>query len=164
MITYRPARLSDLPAIREIYNEAVLNGTATFDTELRSAERQEEWFRAHGSNHPVLVAESEGTVAGWASLSPWSERKAYDRTVEVSVYVHHSHRGKGLGSRLLELVTLEGEKCGNHTILSRITEGNEISIHLHEKNGYRIVGTLKECGFKFGRYLDVVLMQKVFSS
>jgi phosphinothricin acetyltransferase len=164
MVTYRPARISDLPAIREIYNEAVLNGTATFDTELRSTERQEEWFRAHGSNHPVLVAELEDTVAGWASLSPWSERKAYDRTVEVSVYVHHSHRGKGIGSRLLELVTLEGEKCGNHTILSRITEGNEVSIHLHEKNGYRIVGTLKECGFKFGRYLDVVLMQKVFSS
>lgn len=162
MLTFRPAVDSDLSAIREIYNEAVLNGTATFDTELRSEEKQLEWFRAHREPHPVLVADENGTVVGWASLSPWSDRKAYERTVEVSVYIHHSHRGKGIGSKLLELVTLEGEKCGNHTVLSRITQGNEISIHLHEKLGYEKVGVLKECGFKFGRYLDVMIMQKVF--
>jgi L-amino acid N-acyltransferase YncA len=162
VINYRPATLSDQAAILDIYNEAVLNGTATFDTEARSEEKQLEWFRNHRSNHPVLVAERDKEVVGWASLSPWSDRCAYDLTVEVSVYVHKDHRGNGIGSQLLELITLEGKKCGNHTVLSRITQGNEVSVHLHEKFGYRTVGTLKECGFKFGRYLDVVIMQLVY--
>ena len=109
-----------------------------------------------------MVAEQEGTITGWASLSPYSERAAYDRTVEVSVYVHKDYRGNGIGSQLLELITLQGKECGNHTVISRITQGNAISVHLHEKFGYRIVGTLKECGFKFGSYLDVIILQLVY--
>ena len=162
MTTYRPATEADQPAILDIYNESVLNGTSTFDTEPRTMERQMVWFRNHKHNHPVMVAEQQGMVVGWASMSPWSDRSAYDQTVEVSVYVHRDHRGNGIGGSLLEMVTLEGKKCGNHTVISRITQGNEVSVHLHEKYGYRIVGTLKECGFKFGRYLDVVMMQLVY--
>ena len=159
MITYRPATHHDQTAILDIYNEAVLNTTATFDTEERTMEKQLLWFASHRERHPVLVAEELGQVIGWASLSPWSERSAYDASVEVSVYVHNDHRGKGIGSRLLELITLAGKEAGNHTVISRITSGNEVSIHLHEKLGYRIVGTLKEVGLKFGRYLDVVILQ-----
>jgi len=162
MIQIRPATASDQPAIMEIYNDAVLHTTATFDTEPRTVEKQAEWFAKHKKNHPVMVAEQEGRVIGWASLSPWSDRCAYDTTVEVSVYVQADSRGKGIGKRLLEMITLEGRKVNNHTVLSRITQGNEVSIHLHELLGYQHVGVMKEVGFKFGRFLDVHVMQYIY--
>src|SRR2546423_1596625 len=131
MITIRPATEKDQQRIMEIYNDAVLNLTATFDTEPRTMEKQMEWFAGHKKNHPVAVAVMDDRVIGWASLSPWSDRCAYDSTVEVSVYVDQNNRGQGIGGKLLEWVTLEGKKLGNHTVLSRIVEGNEISIHIH---------------------------------
>ena len=162
MFSIRPATEKDQQAIMEIYNEAVENTTATFDTEKRSIEKQMEWFKKHKNNHPIVVGEEEGIVQGWASLSPWSDRKAYDGTVEVSVYVHRNQRGKGIGKKLLEIITLEGKRVNNHTILSRISAGNEISIHIHEQIGYRHIGIMKEAGMKFGRYIDVHMMQYLF--
>ena len=158
----RPATLQDQPGILTIYNESVLNSTATFDTDPRTPEKQVEWFNRHKANHPVLVAEENGQIAGWASLSPWSDRCAYDSTVEVSVYLAPEQRGKGLGFQLLQLVTEAGRKAGNHTVISRISSDNLASIRIHEKAGYSMVGTMKEVGFKFGRFLDVVMMQIVF--
>jgi L-amino acid N-acyltransferase YncA len=162
MISIRNASLEDQKVILDIYNEAVENTTATFDTDVRSYEKQLSWFASHKKNHPVIVAEIENHVVGWASLSPWSDRCAYETTVEVSVYVHKDFRTRGIGSKLLEWVTLEGKKVGNHTVLSRITQGNESSIHIHEKFGYRHVGVMKEVGFKFGNFLDVHMMQLVY--
>ena len=162
MLTIRPATEKDQEAIMDIYNEAVENTTATFDTEKRTAEKQFAWFRNHKHNHPVIVAEENGIITGWASLSAWSERCAYDGTVEVSVYIHHEHRGKGIGKKLLELITLEGKKVKNHSVISRISEGNEISIHIHEQLGYRHIGVMKEAGMKFGKYIDVYLMQYLY--
>ena len=159
MLTIRPATEKDQFAILDIYNEAVENTTATFDTEQRTAENQMLWFKKHKNNHPVIIGEEDDIIKGWASLSPWSDRKAYDRTVEVSVYVHHDHRGKGIGKKLLEIITLEGKKVNNHTIISRISAGNEISIHIHEQIGYRHIGVMKEAGMKFGKYIDVYFMQ-----
>lgn len=158
----RPATLQDQPGILTIYNESVLNSTATFDTDPRTPEKQVEWFNRHKANHPVLVAEENGQIAGWASLSPWSDRCAYDSTVEVSVYLAPEQRGKGLGFQLLQQVTEAGRKAGNHTVISRISSDNLASIRIHEKAGYSTVGTMKEVGFKFGRFLDVVMMQIVF--
>ena len=162
MLSIRPALEKDQQAIMEIYNEAVENTTATFDTEKRSIVNQMEWFRKHKHNHPVIVGEENGMIKGWASLSPWSDRKAYDGTVEVSVYVHHDHRGKGIGKKLLEIITLEGKREKNHMIISRISAGNEISIHIHEQLGYRHIGVMKEAGIKFGRLIDVNMMQYIF--
>jgi len=122
-----------------------------------------EWYNNHKENHPVFVAEENKTIVGWASLSPYSDRCAYDTTVEVSVYIHHDHRGKKIGSQLLEVTTLEGEKVKNHTVISRISSDNLSSIHIHEKIGYKHVGTLKEVGYKFGKLLDVTIMQYLFS-
>jgi L-amino acid N-acyltransferase YncA len=162
MVHIRPASNHDQQFILEIYNDAVLNTTATFETEPRTLEKQMEWFAKHKKNHPVLVAEKENKVIGWASLSPWSDRCAYDTTVEVSVYIHKDFRGQGIGKKLLDIVTLEGKKVNNHTVISRITQGNEISIHIHEQFGYKHVGILKEVGFKFGQFLDVHIMQLVY--
>jgi len=80
----------------------------------------------------------------------------------VSIYIHKDFRGKGTGIKLLKIITLEGEKLGNHTIISRITGGNDVSLHIHEKLGYRHIGVMEEVGFKFGKYQDVYMMQYVF--
>ena len=162
MLNIRPANLSDLPSITEIYNEAIINTTATFDTEIKSHEEQIIWFEKHGPSFPVLVAEYENKVVGWASLSRWSDRCAYDSTAEVSFYVSPDFQGRGIGRQLLEIITLEGKKAGLHSILSRISEGSMASIHLHESLNYRHVGVLKEVGRKFGKLLDVYMMQIVF--
>jgi L-amino acid N-acyltransferase YncA len=162
MISIRPATIHDQKSIMDIYNEAVRNTTATFDTEERSIEQQLRWFEKHKSNHPVLIAEENSAIIGWASLSAWSDRSAYDGTVEVSVYVHHEHRNKGIGKKLLEVVTWEGEKVKNHSVISRISGGNEISIHIHEAIGYKHIGIMKEAGMKFGKYIDVYMMQLLY--
>jgi L-amino acid N-acyltransferase len=163
MLTIRQAIENDMSAVADIYNDAILNTTATFDTETKSLENRIQWLNQHSSMNPVIVGEIEGVVVGWASLSKWSERSAYDTTAEVSVYVHKDFRDRGFGRKLLEVITLEGEKAGLHTILSRITQGNEKSIHLHELFGYEHIGVLKEVGMKFGQFLDVHMMQKVFA-
>jgi phosphinothricin acetyltransferase len=162
MITIRPAQPADVPFITEIYNEAIVNTTATFDTELKTETDRMIWLEAHDEMHPVLVAELNGRVIGWASLSRWSERAAYDTTAEVSLYVHKDFRNQGIGKKLLEVLTLEGEKAGLHTLLARITEGNDKSVYLHEVFGFENVGTLKEVGKKFGKFLDVRILQKVY--
>ncbi|MEO8146125.1 MAG: N-acetyltransferase family protein [Bacteroidia bacterium] len=162
MLNIRPATINDLPEITEIYNEAVLNTTATFDTEPKTLDDRKQWFAGHTDRHPIAVATIEDKIVGWASLSRWSDRCAYDTTVEVSVYVEKDYRGRGIGKQLMEVITLEGKKTGAHNIISRITSGNEKSIHIHELLGYEHVGVLKEVGKKFGDYLNVHIMQKVF--
>lgn len=162
MLMIRPATEKDVPAITEIYNDAILNSVATFDTELKTVEDRLQWLNNHDTMHPVIVAESDGKVLGWASLSRWSERAAYDTTAEVSLYVDKDYRNQGIGKRLLEMLTLEGKTVGLHSLIARITEGNEKSFYLHELFGFEDVGTLKEIGKKFGNYLDVRIMQKIY--
>ncbi len=162
MLTIRPATLADLPAITEIYNEAILKTTATFDTEPKTLEEQKIWFAEHGSKYPILVAEQEGFWVGWASLSKWSDRCAYSDTAEISLYVRHEHQGKGIGRKLLEAIVAQGQKEGLHTVIARIAEASEASIHLHKSVGFEHIGTMKEVGRKFGKLLDVYLMQKVY--
>lgn len=162
MLQIRPATEKDIAAITDIYNDAILNTTATFDTEQKTIDERLVWFRNHDANHPVIVAEMKGDVIGWASLSKWSDRCAYDSTAEVSVYVHKNFRDQGIGKKLLEVITIEGKERGLHTLISRISEGNEKSIYLHERLGFVTIGTLKEVGKKFGKLLDVHMLQKVY--
>ncbi len=158
----RRATLEDLNDITEIYNDAVLRTDATFDNEPKTQEQQLSWFRGHDSRHPILVAEVEGRVAGWASLSEWSIRCAYADTAELSVYIEEGSRGRGIGTQLMMAVMDAGRECGLHTVLSRITEGNSISIRLHEAAGFDNVGTMREVGLKFGKLLDVRIMQFMY--
>ena len=163
MLQIRIAVESDLVEITEIYNEAILNTTGTFDTEIKNVAEQEGWFKNREYEHPVLVAEIEGVIAGWASLNKYSDRFAYRQTAENSLYIKKAYQGQGVGKALLKSVLEEGQKRGLHTVLARITEGNEVSIRLHESEGFVLVGTMKEVGKKFDRLLDVHLLQKVFS-
>lgn len=161
MLLIRSAAIDDIQAITEIYNEAILNTVATFDTVSKTIEEQKTWFLSHDEHHPVIIAELDKKIIGWASLSRWSGRCAYDSTAEISFYVHHQCRGRGFGKTLLEAITKEAKKIGMHTVLARITAGNDVSVYLHKAQGYEHIGTLKEVGKKFGKLLDVHLMQKI---
>jgi len=157
----RQATLEDVPSILDIYNEAIANTVATFDTVPRTLAQQEDWFAQHGDAYPVMVAEIGGVIAGWSALNRYSDRLAYARTSELSMYIREDYRGRGIGRRLLEVMLREGKQAGLHTVLSRIEESNEASLHLHRAYGFETVGTMREVGVKFGRLLNVVLMQKM---
>jgi len=160
-VTIRRAELADAPAIADIYNEAILTTTATFDTEPKSVDERAKWLQSHDERHPVLVAVVDGKVVGWVSLTRWSERPAYDDTAETSFYVHSTHRGRGIGRKLKEAMIDQARQLGYHTLIARIAEGSGVSVHLNESAGFVHVGTLKEVGRKFGRLLDVHIMQKI---
>ncbi len=160
MIHIRPATIADVPAITDIYNDAVMNTTGTFDTEVKMVEERKQWFTERDSRFIILVAEQGGQVIGYLSLNKWSERKAYDITAEVSFYVKDEHRGRGIGKLLLSTAINMASETELHSLISRITEGNENSIHLHKLNGFDVIGVMKEAGIKFGKLHDVTLMQK----
>ena len=158
----RKARAEDVPVITEIYNDTIAHTVATFDTEQKTLEEQREWFDGHGARYPILVALLEGEVVGWASLSSWSDRCAYADTVEISVYVQDGFRGRGVGKELTGRVLQAGREAGLHTVLARIESGNAESIHIFKKFGFEHVGVVREVGFKFGRLLDVSIMQLIY--
>jgi L-amino acid N-acyltransferase YncA len=162
MVEIRDARRDDLPVITAIYNEAIEKTVATFDTKPKTQEEQQEWFMAHGTRNPIVVAEESGVVIGWASLTRWSDRCAYADTAEISLYVKEQHQGKGIGRMLGKELLDRGKRAGLHTVIARISEGNEASVHLHQAMGFRHIGVMKEVGRKFGRLLDVHLMQLLY--
>ncbi|MBN1163165.1 MAG: N-acetyltransferase [Candidatus Krumholzibacteriota bacterium] len=163
-MTVRRAVLEDIKDITEIYNHSILNDVATFDTEPQTVAEREAWFRKHGPRHPVMVGELEGRVIGWAALSSYSERRAYADLAEISLYLERNYRGRGYGKRILEGILEEGKRAGLHSLVARITDGNETSIHLFSEAGFVPVGILKEAGRKFGRLLDVHIMQKIYEA
>ena len=158
----RPATEADVADIARIYNQAVEHTTATFDTEPQSAETRLAWLRSHGDpRHPVLVAELDGEVVGWASLSPWSDRCAYAASVEASTYVDEAHIGQGIGTRLSETILEAGRAAGVHAVLARICTENFASIRMSKQLGFTDVGVLHEVGHKFDRWLDVMMLEKL---
>ena len=161
IVQIRRGGCDDLPAITDIYNEAILTTTATFDTEPKTLEERLQWFQAHDERHPVLVAILGEKVVGWASLSRWSDRCAYDDTGETSFYVKSEFRGQGVGRRLKDAIIEEAHRLRFHTLIARVAEGSGASSHLNESAGFVRVGTLREVGRKFGRLLDVHIMQKM---
>ena len=112
MVKIKRARIRDLSAITKIYNDAIINTKATFDSQPKTRAEQKAWFNSHDSKHPVLVAEIGGNVIGWASLSDWSDRCAYSDTAELSIYIDKEHRGEGIGKKLLSAILKQGKKVG----------------------------------------------------
>lgn len=161
IIIIRRARKEDLSRITEIYNEAVLHSVATLDTFLRDKRGSEKWYKEHNENYPILVAEGDSDILGWISLSRWSDKLGYNPTVEISIYVDKEYRDKGIGKRLFEKGIQLGKSLNYHTIISRIAGDNEKSIYLHKKYGFNHIGTMKEVGYKFSRYIDVDLYQLI---
>ena len=158
-ITVRDATDRDSAALMAIYNHEVQNSTATLDMETRTLEAQAQWLRARRGANPVVVAERNGEVLGFASLSPFRERAAYRTTVENSIYVHRDAHGQGVGTILLTALVERARLHGYHSVIARIAGDNPASVALHQRLGYEIVGTEREVGRKFGRWLDVTELQ-----
>ena len=161
--TVRAAEDSDLPAIADIYNDAVLNSTATFDTEPSTPAEFEQWLRDRSHPYAVLVAEGGGEVVGWAAIKPFASKPAYRFTAENTVYVRADRRGKGVGKALLGRLLETAAENGFRTVIARIAAPNPASVRLHRRFGFRRVGVEREVGRKFDRWLDVVVMQKALA-
>ena len=159
---YRLATHDDAEPIRAIYNREVLGSTVTFDMVARTPEEQLAWMDEHSGAHPAVVAvDDHEHVCGFGSLSPYRPRPAYRTTVEDSVYVDARARGRGVGRGLLEELVRLAAAHGFHTVMARIVGGHEASIALHRACGFDLVGVEREVGRKFGRWLDVALMQRL---
>ena len=160
-VSVRLAGPGDAEAIRAIYNLEVTESTVTFDLVPRTLADQLAWLAEHEGVHPAVVAELDGEVVGFGSLAPYRSRPAYATTVEDSVYVRRDRRGHGCGRAILaELIGL-ATLHGFHAVMARVVGGHEASIGLHRACGFHLVGVEREVGRKFGRWLDVVLMQRL---
>lgn len=159
----RPARPDDAAAIADIYNHYVRSSTATFETQERDAEHRRAWLAEHGERYPVIVAEIDDGVIGWASLSKWAERPGWRYAVEVSVYVANDSTGAGVGPLLLERIVEAGKYAGFHALLAQIVGDNQPSLKMAKRAGFVEVGRLVEAGNKFDRWLDVVLVERVLT-
>jgi phosphinothricin acetyltransferase len=161
-VEIRRATVEDAEAIRAIYNVEVTRSTVTFDIIPRTSQEQVDWLVKRSGAYVVLVAEDDdGTILGFASLSPFRERPAYSTTVEDSVYVDRDQRGRGVARMLLEALVETATVHGFHAMIARIVGGHDASIALHEKVGFEVVGTEREVGRKQGRWLDVVVMERL---
>ena len=165
-LVVRLAERRDAEAIRALYNGYVTGSTATFDLVPRTLGEQVDWIDEHSGGHPAVVALDVDTLGrevlvGFGSLSPFRERPAYSTTVENTVYVDGSRHGEGIGRRVLEELMRLAAAHGFHAVIARIAGGNQASIALHRACGYELVGVEREVGRKFGRWLDVVEMQRL---
>lgn len=158
----RKAKQADLPVLVSIYNQAVLQTTATFDLEPVSVESRQSWFDEHTDDRfPLIVAEEGSNIMGYASLSTYRQKEAYNRTAEISVYIDEQYHGKGLGKQLLAHIIEMARALDYHVIIAGITGGNDISIRLHEQFGFVKCGEMREVGFKFDSWQDVLFYQLI---
>ena len=158
----RPYTEKDIPAILAIINDNILHSTSLYDYEPRTLEKQTALLAEKcNKNFPVIVAEINGKLAGFGMYGEFRFRDAYRFTVEHSVYVSADFKGKGVGSELLQTLIQLAKQQGLHTMVGVIDAENLNSIRFHEKFGFEKVGVIKESGFKFGRWLDSVFMQKM---
>jgi phosphinothricin acetyltransferase len=157
-ITVREAHHDDLPAIMGIYNWAVNQTFATIDSEPLSREEAESWWEAHVRRNPLVVAEEDGEVVGWARLLPWKQRGL--DLIEDLVYVDPVHHGRGIGRQLLAKVIEEARELGYRTIVATVAADNSNALKLHQGLGFHVVGTLKDAAYKFDRWMDITLVQR----
>jgi L-amino acid N-acyltransferase YncA len=154
--TIREMHPDDWPAVRDIYEAGIATGHATFET---SAPTWEQWDHAHLAEHR-LVAAVDGDVAGWAALSPVSDRCVYGGVAENSIYIHPNHRDRGVGRTLLAVLIASSEAAGIWTLQTGIFPENAASLALHERVGFRIIGTRQRIGQLNGIWRDTLLLER----
>lgn len=160
----RDATAADAAAIAHIYNQGIEDRVATLETQQRTAEERAEWLAARGPRHPVLVAtDAAGAVVGWASLNPFNPRPAYDHVVDFSVYVGREQRGRGVGEALLGALEARARALGFHKLVLAAFPTNAPGMRLYERHGFRTVGVYHEQGMLDGRWVDVIVMEKILA-
>jgi L-amino acid N-acyltransferase YncA len=162
-VMIRNAKFEDLPGILRIYNYVVKTSAATFDLKEQTIEERRNWFFEHGERYPLIVAEQNGQVIGYSSLSKFRDKPGYNRTVESSVYVEERFQGMGIGKRLMREILDRAVGLGYHVVIAGIAGGNERSERLHLSLGFQCIGFFKEVGFKFGSWQDVSFYRKQLS-
>jgi L-amino acid N-acyltransferase len=157
--TVRAAETKDLPAILRIYNDAIRDGTATWDEDPWTMEQREVWFASHDATSPIIVAECEGEICGFAYLSPMSAKSGWRFTREDTIYIDPAFQGRRIGRLLLTALLDRARELGLRLIVASITWDNAASIALHRSLGFETMGTLHNAGFKFGKWLDTTYLQ-----
>lgn len=162
-VNIRKTIFNDIEDINKILNHAIANTNAYLSSTQKSIEDTINWYDQHNSpdRYFALSAVAENSVLGWACVSPFRSIDGFAPTAEVSIYVDHRHRRKGIACRLLEALVEEAERRNFHNLISFITIDNQTSIYLHRKQGFEIQGTLKQVAIKNGKYQDVVIMAKI---
>jgi L-amino acid N-acyltransferase YncA len=165
MITIRTAEEKDIAPILEIYNYAILHTTSVYSYIEHTLEMRQKWFEEEkAANHPVLVAEVDDKVAGFISYGPFRSWPGYRYTVEHSVHVHKDFRRQGIASHLLEKMIEAARENGVHAIIGGVDAANDASIKLHKQFGFEEVGCLKQVGYKFNQWLDLVFVELVLDT
>lgn len=164
MLRIREARLDDSEAINEIYNHYVPSSNCTMEMEPVSIETRRIWFLEHSDKYPILVAEKDGSVVGWASISPHRVRAAYRYTVEDAIYVEHDMRRKGVGGALLDELIARSRDLGYHSMVAVINAEQRPSLTLHASRGFVEVAHLRQVGFKLGKWQDIKYLQLLLGS
>lgn len=160
----RDAIDADLPAILAIHNDAIRTTTAIWDEHEVSIDERREWLETRQqAGRPVLIAERDSAVAGYASYGPWRAKTGYRFTMENSVYVHPEHRGHGVATALLPVLIERARADDVHSIMAGIEASNAASIALHERFGFVRVALIPQVGFKFGRWLDLSYHQLILT-
>ena len=157
----RMATRADAEAVAAIYNHEVTHERTVFDLRPRSPAEQQEWIAERSGAHSVIVATAGGEIVGFASLSPYRPRPAYNTSVESSVFVRRDRQRQGIGRALLRNLVALAAEHGFHSMIARIAGDNQASVALHAECGFKLVGVEREVGRKFGRWLDCTVMQRL---
>lgn len=161
----RSAIETDLPQILEIYNDIILHTTAVYQYEPHTLQMRQEWFQTkQQQDFPVFVAEENNKILGFSTIGTFRQWQAYKYSVENSVYVASSQRGKGIGKLLLQPLIDAAIKMEMHTIIAGIDATNEVSLRLHKNFGFEEVAHFKEVGYKFGKWLDLTFLQLILKT
>lgn len=160
-VAVRPATVMDADAICTIYNQGLEDRIATLETELRTPDERRHWLAARSSRHPVMVAETGGRVVGWGSLNSFNPRAAYDHVADLSVYVERGWRGRGVGRVLLDRLIALARSLGYHKMVLATFPFNEAGVTLYTRLGFAPVGVYHEQGQLEGRWVDVLIMEKL---
>lgn len=156
----RPATKADMPMVLEIFNDNILNSTAIYMYEAQTLENRIQWFeQKKQSGEPLFIFEVDGEVAGYATYGSFRTYPAYQYTVEHSVYVHKNYYKRGIASKLMYALIEHAKIAEIKTIVGCIDKENEASIKIHEKLGFTYSGTIRNAGYKFGHWLDLMFYQ-----
>jgi L-amino acid N-acyltransferase YncA len=157
----RDAVEADLPAVLDIFNDVVATSTAIYMDSPTTLDERANWWRSRiSAGYPVIVSEDETGVAGFASYGEFRGRPGYRFTVEHSVYVRSDRRGDGVGAALMQELIDRATRAGMHVMIAGVDAENAASLRFHERLGFERVAHFKEVGFKFGRWLDLVFLQR----
>lgn len=159
-MTIRDATEADLPALRDIYNHALLHTTAIWNDDVVDVENRRAWFQARATQgYPILVAEIDGRVAGYASFGDFRVQDGFRATVENSIYVIPEAQGKGVARALMAALVDRARACGKHVMIAAVHDDNTASMQLHQALGFRTTGVLHEAGQKFGKWVNLVFLE-----